>query len=142
MSMTERRFFLAHSKGEENLEARLAAAHLAVQRFANGKPYTITLGRDFFEREFKRCASWEAWTTEIVHGVNYTTREPLFHGLLVPAARVGAGTAEMIEKALVIGKLVLAYRDDGMVATVVRVVCENQKDWQTGYKLTVAKQFA
>jgi hypothetical protein len=138
----ERRFFLALAKGEEDPDAKLKSAHEAVKRFAQGKPYAITLARTFWEAEFKRCGSWEAYAREVACGVDYMTREALFHAILVPAGRIGAATRRIVEHAIEIGKPVFAFHADGKVARVVRVTCEDPKDWQTGYKMTVAAHFA
>ena len=136
--MSEVRFFLAHAKSDEGerLIALISAAHMAISRVANGKPYTLTTGRDFFEQHFKRLGSWAAWATEVATGFEYLTRRPHFDAILVPAGRVGAGTAAIVEKALAISKPVYAYQGEKS-ARVVGVSCESKKDWQTGYKLTV-----
>lgn len=141
--MIERRFFLAHAKGDDDARIRdlLETARTAVGRFAREAPYKITTGRDFFDRRFKGAGSWEAWTREVATGIDRATFEPLFHGILVPAGPVGAGTSRIIEHALTARKLVIAFERGGLVATVVGVRCTSQKDWQTGYRLTVNGQF-
>lgn len=132
--MAEHRFFLAHAKNEPNLDAMISTARAALEHAAPGKPYSITTGLSFFEARFKAAGSWEAWIAEVASGVNFVTREPLFHCILVPAGPIGAGTARIVEKSITAGKPVFSFR--GLeISHVVGVLCEDRTNWQTGFRL-------
>ena len=131
----QRRFFLAHSKRDNAIEERIAQARLAVDPLSKGKPYTIVAGRDFFNERFKEAGSWPAWTSLVATGVDFATRVPLFHAILVPMGDIGAGTAEIVKKSIEAGKPVLAFKDQ-VVFKVTGVVHEVADDWAAGYRLT------
>jgi len=136
----QRRFFLAHSKRDNAIEERIAQARTAMDTFAQGKPYTVVAGRDFFNERFKEAGSWPAWTSLVATGVDFATRAPLFHAILVPHGAVGAGTAEIIRKSIEAGKPVLAFgriaAADFCIYKVTGVVHEVADDWAAGYRLT------
>lgn len=139
-----RRFFLAHSKAadEDELEMLVKAASAILDRFANGKPFDLVLGRTYFEARFTACGSWEGWTTEIAVGVDFVTRRPLFDAIMVPAAPVGAGTAAMVKKALGVGKPVIAFTIEGKHAPVVSIKQTDRGNWQGGHRLICARPLA
>jgi hypothetical protein len=134
-----KRFCLLHAKSDddERITRLLATATAAVERASKGQPFQIVPGRDQFNARFKACGSWDAWATEVAAGVDYATRQPLFHGFLVPSNRVGAGTAKIVEGALAARKPVFVFRGDSSVAKVLAVQCIDAKDWQTGWNLTI-----
>lgn len=138
-----KRFCLLHAKSDDDakISQLLTIATVTIECASKGQPFTITPGRDQFNARFKACGSWDTWAVEVATGVYYATRQPLFHGFLVPSNRVGAGTAKIVEGALTAGKPVFVFRGDGTAAKVLAVQCIDAKDWQTGWSLTIG-QFA
>jgi hypothetical protein len=136
-----KRFFLAHAKDDETdrIEMMKTVARGAVEKAAHGETFEIVPGRDHFAARFKACGSWDAWAAEVATGVHHITREPLFHGFLLPALRVGAGTAKIVEFALRTRKPCFVFKGDGKVARVIAVQLVERGDWKTGFELTVGQ---
>jgi len=142
----ERRFFIAHSKSvsDEEMVEILANAAIVLNKASKGKPYVMTTGRDFFERKFKEVGSWDAWTNLVVTGVDYLTREPHFHGFLVPvtgADGIGGATARIVELAINARRPIFAFDMKGRSARIVNVKRVNARDFQTGWRLVVGSDF-
>jgi len=131
----ERVFFLAHAKSDEDLTVKLEAAKAAVDRVSGGKPYRITLGRDYFEQRFKDAGSWAAWTAEVAQGQDPITRRAIFDGILVPAGRIGTGTAGIVKKSLEVGKPVFSFDLAGNLGRITGVETVDPRDWQTGHRM-------
>jgi hypothetical protein len=135
-----RRFFLAHRKADtdDELAAHLAAARAALLPLSEGRPFEIVLGRDFFASDFKRLGSWEAWAMEVAQGVDYATREPLFHAIVVPpgcpGSRVGAATAHIVRSALLAKKPVCRLME-GCLVRVTTVRQADPNDWRCGFEM-------
>ena len=136
-----KRFFLAHSKSDDDqrISSLVSFAHDAVTKAAHGEAFQIMPGRDFYNARFKQCGSWEAWAEEAACGIDFATREPLFHGFLVPSVRVSAGTAKIIEKALATRKPCFVFRSDSTVARILAVRLADAGDWATGWALTIGQ---
>ena len=130
------RVFLAHSKGSTVAEIERLAGHLsrALEVYAQGQPFEIVTGRDYFEERFKECGSWDAWAAEVATGVDYVTRKPLFDAIAVPLLRVGAGTARIVRAALDADRLVLRF-DEGSIQRIRRVSTVYSQDWKSGFLL-------
>jgi hypothetical protein len=132
--MEDLRAFLAHAKGDDpNAIADMTRrAALALRLIAHGRSVVVTSGISDWERHFSRCGSWPAWARDVAQGVDYLSREPRYHTFIVPTERVGAGTAQVIQGALGVGKPVLRLDEESL--TVV-TECEKvaQGDWKTGW---------
>ena len=130
------RVFLAHSKGSTVAEIERLAGRLsrALEVYAQGQPFEIVTGRDYFEERFKECGSWDAWAAEVATGVDYVTRKPLFDAIAVPSLRVGAGTARIVRAALDADRLVLRF-DEGSIQRIRRVSTVYSQDWKSGFLL-------
>ena len=130
------RVFLAHAKSTTEAEIERLAGHLhrALAAYAQGRPFEIVTGRDYFEERFKECGSWDAWATEVATGVDYVTRRPLFDAIAVPSLRVGAGTARIVRAALDVDRLVLHF-DEGSIQRIRRVSTVDSQDWKSGFLL-------
>jgi len=130
------RVFLAHSKGSTVAEIERLAVTLtrALEVYAQGQPFEIVTGRDYFEERFKECGSWDAWAAEVATGVDYVTRKPLFDAIAVPLLRVGAGTARIVRAALDADRLVLRF-DEGSIQRVRRISTVDSQDWKSGFLL-------
>lgn len=133
------RFLLLHPKSADEDEIRgLVSSALAILTpLSRGRPFELMTGREFFDLRFKAAGSWDAWANEAGAGVNPITREPLFHGFLVPGSRVGAGTARVVAAALMAGKRVFVFRSDGSIARARLVARTDPEDWRTGWTLGV-----
>jgi len=132
----EIRFFLAHRKActaaeVEELEMRATALLVGVSK---GKPFTVKTGRDYFEERFKACGSWEAWAAEVAQGRGYPDRQPIFNAIIVPDQYVGSATAKIVSAAIAVGKPVYIM-DAVAFRPVVRVQCEDRKDFKAGYRI-------
>ena len=135
------RFFLAHSKAadDQELEQLVSALSGLLDRFSQGKPYDLVLGRAYFEARFKECGSWDAWTMEVAQGIDYATREPTFKAIFVPVAgeAIGAGTARIVDFALKGNRRVIAFDLEGKSARVVGLKRVSGGTWQNGWTLVV-----
>lgn len=136
-----KRFFLAHAKSDsiEVIDQYVAIARGCLEPVSKGEPFEITTGRDYFELRFKACGSWDAWASEVGSGLSFTTRKPIFDGYMVPSARVGAGTARIVEHALSSRKPVFLFRGDGAVARVLAVKLIDRGNFQEGWQLTAGQ---
>lgn len=139
----ELRIFIAHAKSDDGLAEMLSVVTLAVRKtFPNREP-VVTLGRDDYERNFQRAGSWDAWTREVAIGVHPTTREPRYHGIVVPGearpygahARVGAATQSIVGQALGMGKPVLLFAN-GTLTQAKKVVKVAPRDFKTGWEVS------
>jgi hypothetical protein len=138
---TPPRFFLAHAKScdDEELDQLVAACSALLDRLSGGKPFNLVLGRAYYEERWKAAGSWEAWTDEIAMGLDYATRAPLFAAIFIPAGPVGAATAAIIRKAIVVGRPCFAFDAEGKSARVTGVRTVDSKNWQGGFRLVCAK---
>jgi len=139
-------FFLAHRKDAADPEL-VALSNILVRlldKIAKGQPYRIVLGRDYFERRFKSCGSWESWAREVATGVEFLSHSPIFNAIFVPARPVGAGTVKIVELAIAGRKPVFAFGDEcgaTVVAPVARVEWD-PSDWQSGGRLFLSRPLA
>jgi hypothetical protein len=134
--MNEIRVFLAHAKAasDEEIQSATDRARNALREIANGKTVAVTTGRDDYQRHFARCGSWDAWARDVGQGIDYLSREPRYHAIVVPTPRVGAATANIVRIALAVAKPVLLLTDRRLtkVATVVQV---SARDFRTGWEV-------
>ena len=92
---------------------------------------------DWFKQSFAQHGNWDSWIWETVHGKNYHTRAPNFHGFLVHGAEVGRATANIVRTALQSGRVVLACVDNCLYA-VTDVAERDSNRWTDGWTLTLA----
>ena len=131
------RVFLAHGKmcSESDVERLTRALTRGLEGYAQGKPFEIVSGRDYFAERFKAAGSWDAWAEEVATGVDYVTRHALFDAIAVPTMRVGAGTARIVRSALGVGKLVLHF-DEGSIQRIRSIRAVEVSDWNAGWLLS------
>ena len=107
------RFFFAHAKDQEDLEAMLAELRLAVVRERPKDTVEVIPGMEDHEKNFARCGSWDGWAQDIVLRCDPTTRKPHYAALVLwgaPGMRVGAATFKMISTAISKGRPVFFYQ--------------------------------
>lgn len=134
--MNEIRAFLAHAKSDtdEEIQSATDRSRNALREIAKGKTVVVTTGRDDYQRHMSRCGSWDAWARDVGQGIDYISREPRYHTIVVPSERCGAATANIVKVALSVGRPVL--RLDGTKLTkVARVVQVAARDFKTGWRV-------
>jgi hypothetical protein len=134
--MIDLRVFLANAKGDspEVIADMIQRATFPLRKISNGRTVIVTSGLDDFGRHFSRCGSWDAWARDVVQGIDYLSREPRYHGFVVPTLRCGAATANIIRGALGVGKPVL--RLDGAELIIVKECSKvAERDWKAGWEL-------
>lgn len=140
--MTLFRIFLAHAKGDSDQQIKWWCDHISRKIHASathGTAFSIVLGRDDYEQNFKRCGSWDAWTQDVVDRIDHATRESVYHAIVVPHESIGAATAKIIENALVKSLPVIRIDEGGAFMRVVGVdrVSESYKDgWRLRYNVS------
>ena len=137
MEKKELRIFVAHAKGEsdEGLIVMRDQITQALRKAFGAREPAVTLGRDDYAAHFQRAGSWDAWAREVATAVHPTTREPRYHGIVVPATRVGAATQAIVGQALGMGKPVLLFLD-GKLTKASRVVKVSARDFKTGWEVS------
>jgi hypothetical protein len=142
MDKAELRIFIAHQKGDSDADLirYVKGITLALRRAFGHKEPKVTLGRDDYTRHFASAGSLDRWARDVVTRISPVTREPAYHGLVIPAgddgAKVGAATKIMVEHALSIGKPVLIYGSDETLTKASRVVKVAERDFRTGWKVS------
>lgn len=133
----ELRIFIAHAKGdsEETLIEMRDAITLALRRAFPSREPKVTLGRDDYNRNFTAAGSWDTWAREVATAIHPTTREPRYHGIVVPADRVGAATQAIVGQALGMAKPVLLFLD-GRLTQAKSVVKLPGRDFRTGWLIS------
>jgi len=146
MDKKELRIFIAHAKGdsEASLFELREQITLALRKAFPSREAKVTLGRDDHAKNFQRAGSWDAWAREVATAVHPTTREPRYHGIVVPGVRsmegnpfaaVGAATQGIVAHALGIGKPVLIY-SNGSLTQARRVVKTRERDFKAGWTVS------
>jgi len=111
------RFFFAHPKAMAADE--ITNTRTALLQWMKVKQPEIaielTSGRDDYDRHFARCGSWDSWAEDVATGIDYMSREPRFHGFIVPGKSVGAATARILRSALSARKPVWIWTGAGLV---------------------------
>lgn len=138
--------FLAHPKSSEDEEiARLkAAAELAIRSALDrlGRsdvPVVVVSGRDDFAARLAIEGGWDAWCVSVATGAGYRdgAMGPLFDAVVVaPDARVGRGTARIVEAALQVGKPV--YLLLSQLVPVNSLARVNGRDFRRGWEVVTA----
>lgn len=135
-----KRIFLAHpiSVQEERLnELKVEVAKAIVAaNLTGGEEFDLVLGRDDHAARFALEGGWQGWIHSVAEGV-YTSLagvEPRFHGYVVaPSQAVGKATAEILQKAMRRGKLVVYLSEQGELKRVSRVMQVDREDFRAGW---------
>ena len=141
MDKQELRIFIAHAKGDSDraLKEYAEGITLALRRTFGAREPKDTLGRGDYAQHFARDGSWDRWARDVVTRIMPVSREPAYHGIVVPVddtARVGAATKIIVEHAITIGKPVLIYSQAGILTRASRVVKVAERDFKTGWRIS------
>jgi hypothetical protein len=130
------RAFLANAKGDapDAIDDMVTRAALALRLIAHGRPVVVVSGFDDYQRHAARCGSWDAWCRDVAQGIDYLSREPRYHAIVLPSSRVGAATAKIVEIAFFVGKpvLLLDGKNLSQAKTITKVA---ERDWQKGWEV-------
>ena len=124
------RVFLATAKGDDAL--RVEELRQAVQ--AKAPNATVVDGVSDWNENFHRCGGWNGWIEDVAAGRELSGR-PRFDAYIAPYATVGRATAQIIERALQLGKPVLHVPRNGETLRVTGVECTDFDSWKAGWSL-------
>ena len=131
------RVFLAHPKGlsESEIAALVELVHAVITRLKPDALVRVVTGFEDWTRSFKACGSWDAWTKRVGSGVSFTSREPLYHAIVVaPSRYVGHATKEIVLHAAKARKPI-GYFDGAALRRVVGIHEHNDRDYKAGWEL-------
>lgn len=99
-------------------------------------PLSITKSDEFYNSDFARLGSWDAWIHEIVCGVDYQSRHPRFTSIVLTEQGMGKGTMKIVEKCLEVQKPVLLLHD-GRLKSISEIEEIDIQNWQAGWRAVV-----
>jgi hypothetical protein len=139
--MATPRVFLANPihYTEEQLQAFKAAVALAAPD-AFDHPVELVLGRDDFQQNFAAVGGWRGWPVDVAEGkrMGFDGLQPRFHAYVVPGAMVGKATAQILTRALAVGKLVASLDlETGKLARVTAIIMMDPNDNANGWALEI-----
>jgi hypothetical protein len=126
------RLFLATAKGDDDLRIE-EAKHAVAALLPNA---TVTDGMTDWQQNFHRCGGWNGWIEDVAAGRELGGR-PRYDGIIAPYTTVGRATAQIVQRALSIGKPVVHMRRDGTAARVVAIGCDDPDSWKAGWTLVI-----
>lgn len=140
---TIRRVLICHARHvEDDVLANMVNTTkrlLSAQKLQDGSvvaPAIVTARDSFIKWHEKRSgpANYNGWIGWITGTTTPFGAEPRFHVFLVPQPRIGKATAQIVETALRLGRVVVCLTDnaDGILR-VRRVVRLDEHDFQTGW---------
>tara|TARA_R110002110_G_scaffold341268_3_gene551509 strand:+ start:327 stop:797 length:471 start_codon:yes stop_codon:yes gene_type:complete len=112
--MSEARWFLAHTKQDNDSDIDSWCQHLTDLLATEGWTTIVTPGRDDYSARARAMGGWNQWQTDVPQAETFMG-EPMFHGIIVPADALddapttGRATAKMIAGFLARGKHVLSW---------------------------------
>lgn len=114
---TAHRFIILHSKStpDAELEQLKLAVEAAVTAQAAGQPFTLTLARDEWQRNFERAGGWVEWIEDVVNGRDFSSNEQRYTGFIVAGHACGKATADIARLALSIRKPVAVFEAGALV---------------------------
>lgn len=139
----EKRIFVAHPRAltygplvELKAQVTALARQLKTREGLPCEPI-VTLGRDDFEANAETLGGWDAWCKNVATGIDYVSREPRFHAIIVaPAPEVGKATAQIIRAAFAASKPVLVIEPGGAgLIPAQRIVQHDPRDFRAGWRV-------
>ena len=112
--MNQSKWFLAHSKQDDNEDIDYWCSQLGEALSQSGWQAKVVPGRDDYSTRSSALGGWKAWCRDVPHGRDYTGA-PMFHGVIVPAdavddePTVGKATAQILQGFLQESKHVYAW---------------------------------
>lgn len=131
------RVFIVHPKAVDTLLDLTGALERDAKEKWPPPTHTIqlTLGRDDWERNFSRCGSWNEWTRDVAERVLGPTREPRYHGVMVPYSEtIGRATKDIVMGFLRLGKPALEWRP-GEFRKITTVDTVDSESFKAGWQL-------
>jgi hypothetical protein len=144
-----RRLFIAHPKtlADAELEDLVEAGRRAFEgkTLRDGTPIEleITTGREsvkIWEATHRGLPfNWQAWQTQITGSSTPFGGEPNYHYIVVgPGARIGRGTAPILNAALRLGRQVLFVDAARKLRPVIAVQEIDGQDWKNGWLAVIS----
>lgn len=128
--------FLASARGTPDSVLAEPEVRITEALKLSGFDPKVIRAKDEWDASFPRMGGWDAWTTHIAQGVDYTDRKPLFDLIVCLDETVGKATAQIAQKALEVRKNVLLYHEKQFFR-VLRVDLVDSDNWQSGWRLTI-----
>ncbi len=131
--MPSYRFFIAHPKSysEEEIARLTGAVRAHMQMKQPGVEIVLGSGRDDHAAHFNRLGSWDAWAADVAVGIFFESREPRYHGFVVPEGPLGKATAQILHAALQAGKPVWIW--DGVSLRIAGEIRQVGTDFKNGW---------
>jgi len=125
--------FLATSKGDDPLRIEEMRQQL---RERIPTDVEVIDGLADWQEHFHRCGGWNGWVDDVACGRTLGGRAR-FDAVVCPYSVVGRATAQIVERALGIGKPVVHYARNGSVSRVTGVECVDFDSWKAGWELVM-----
>ena len=87
--MSEARWFLAHTKQDNDSDIDSWCQHLTDLLATEGWTTIVTPGRDDYSARARAMGGWNQWQTDVPQAETFMG-EPMFHGIIVPADARGS----------------------------------------------------
>lgn len=130
--------FLATAKGDDPLRIEEMRQQI-LDRIPSG--VTVVDGLADWQEHFHRCGGWNGWAEDVATGRTLSGQHR-FNAIVCPYLSVGRATAQIVERALHIGKPVLHLSRDGKVAKVVGINLDDSESWKSGWSLVIERSTA
>ena len=124
--------FLATAKGDDPL--RIEELRRAVQERIPAAD--VIDGMADWQENFHRCGGWNGWVDDVACG-RTLSGQARFDAVVCPYTGVGRATAQIVERAIGIGKPVVHYARNGSVSRVTGVECVDFDSWKAGWELVI-----
>ena len=142
--MNKSRWFLAHSKKDEDEDIDRWCAQLAGHMTDDVWQAEVVAGRDDYKSRAAALGGWAAWCRDVAVGKSYTGGH-LFHGIIVPvdftqeSLSVGKATAQLLEWFLDAKKHVFAWCPESeSFRSITGLEAKEEDDWTSWVRLSFA----
>jgi hypothetical protein len=92
-----------------------------------------------WKENFHRCGGWNGWAEDVATGRTLTGQHR-FEAIVCPYLTVGKATAQIVERALHLGKPVVHLARDGTIAKVTGINREDDDSWKAGWTLVTERR--
>ncbi|MAG26022.1 hypothetical protein CMI47_10625 [Candidatus Pacearchaeota archaeon] len=98
-------------------------------------PCSVCTTSEEYDRRFMDAGSWSAWIRILAQGKDLYSQQPLFDEFYCLHLDLGKVNAELVNRALHIGKPVRYIDKNGTSRTVFSVEVVDPEDWATGWTI-------